>query len=362
MYRGDIMNEVISTESKQLAKLELPNKSIKKAIEGRFLNLSWEDIENELFYGQGLSKVTYKSYLQSTKLFAEFIVPKKENLLSVEAGDLEYWYDHLMTKNDIDTCRLRVAGVKNFFKTIQEKARTEDINWCSPFENMTDKLKEKLFSSKNRDQPLPPLTSEEACNLVSWLKSDQGGLMAKQNYALVKMFLTCGLRSAELLSLKWSDLDRKHDPPLAFFTGKGRVGKHVSSKELDIDALQAVEDVFRETTGKEPSGNLFLFYNIGTVTVKGQRSDPTRLKYQALYERSKRIGRHALEAGIISQRPDFTFSPHLFRRTFATELHNDGMSLASVSNQLGHKNISTTTKHYISGNESNKGYIAGKYA
>ena len=353
----------MTKQSKQIAVLELPKKSIKETIQNKYLDLSWKDIERVFLYGQGLSDNSYRSYLESTKLFALFIGEARGNLFAVTTADLEFWYDYLVKKNDMDTARLRISGVKSFFKMVEQKVRADDINYVSPFENISEKLKEKLFASKKRDEPLPPLSGDEAKNLLAWLKADQGSLIAKQNYAIVYMLLTSGLRSSAMLSLKWDSLDRRSKPGkiFAYFQGKGAMGEFATKRELYSPAVKVTESVYRETTGLDPVGNCFLFQNSGKDLKGGKRSDPTPLKYQALYERIKRIGRHALKAGIITQSPNFTFSPHIFRRTFGTELHNNGMPLASVSRCLGHKNLSTTTKHYVSGEKSPEVYLQKMY-
>ena len=75
-----------------------------------------------------------------------------------------------------------------------------------------------------------------------------------------------------------------------------------------------------------------------------------------LWTRIKRIGVVAVAAGVIKR--ELQFSPHLFRRSYATLLYRSGMKLKAIQNLTRHANIDTLCKHYVDDTEAATPYIA----
>jgi integrase len=70
----------------------------------------------------------------------------------------------------------------------------------------------------------------------------------------------------------------------------------------------------------------------------------------------KRIGSAARAAGVLSR--DLQFSPHLFRRTYATLLYKSGMKLKAIQTLTRHADIDTLCKHYVDDREAAAPYLA----
>ena len=75
----------------------------------------------------------------------------------------------------------------------------------------------------------------------------------------------------------------------------------------------------------------------------------------ALWYRIKKVGREASADGVIKR--DINFSPHLFRRTYATALYKSGMKLKAIMEKTRHSNIDVLAKHYISDEEPASPYF-----
>ncbi|GAJ03543.1 unnamed protein product, partial [marine sediment metagenome] len=77
--------------------------------------------------------------------------------------------------------------------------------------------------------------------------------------------------------------------------------------------------------------------------------------HQTLWTRIKNIGIDAKEAGIIKR--DLVFSPHLFRRSYASALEKMGMPVSSIQKKTRHSNLETLAKHYLSNDEPAESYL-----
>ena len=158
----------------------------------------------------------------------------------------------------------------------------------------------KFDMPKIADKKLPVLDSED-------LKRVLTACSTPRDKALVMFLADTGVRRAELLSLKWADLDMS--------TGAIRILK-----------------------GK---GNKY------RVVFCGAKTRRALLKYRRSTEQDERI--FPLKTGglrsalvRISRRAGIHVTPHALRRTFATLALRTGMSIAHVSSLLGHAEISTT--------------------
>ncbi len=149
--------------------------------------------------------------------------------------------------------------------------------------------------------------------------------------ALIAILRSSGLRRHEVVNLDLSDFDSS--------TGAMRVRAGKGCKDrtvyLSSRAVQVVEE-WLHVRGDSP-GPLLCHVN------KSDRVVVRRLTAQAvLYLLQKR----ATEAGVAS------FSPHDLRRTFASDLLDAGVDIASVQKLMGHANPATTSRYDRRGEET----------
>ena len=86
---------------------------------------------------------------------------------------------------------------------------------------------------------------------------------------------------------------------------------------------------------------------------KGKR--PAPLSRAVLWRRLSDIGKEVKKQGIIKR--DLQFSPHLFRRTFATLLYKAGMDLKALQGATRHASIETLAKHYVDSQSETSPYF-----
>jgi integrase len=171
------------------------------------------------------------------------------------------------------------------------------------------------------DRPPEPLAPHEVRALLE--ACGGGSVTAIRNHALLVVFWRAGLRCAEALALRPSDVDFGAGT-IRVLRGKGRRARTVG---VD-DAALAVLSVWIETrtaAGIGPTGPLF-------CTVQPPAGQPMHPRYvRALVAR---LGR---QAGI-----QHRVHPHGLRHTMATEMIREGVPVTQISRQLGHSSIATT--------------------
>ena len=160
----------------------------------------------------------------------------------------------------------------------------------------------------------------------------------------VKLLLFTGLRSGELLALKWSDINFK---------------KHTVSISRN---LAKCSDGYRFTTPKSSSGNRIIFMNktveallhehkceqkawLNAEGITPVDKDLVFVNYSGGYLSRQSLNRefHAATKGTAFA----SMSLHCLRHCNATLLLNTGLDLKIVSEHLGHSQISTTANIYV---------------
>ena len=306
---------------------------------------SFEDVERVFLLGQGLSPNTYRSYLQAIKQFYEFT--NGLNPLQCRPGDVEAFYDHIVKKVDRNTAYLRIRGLKKFFAGIRQVIPI----YTSPFEIMSDKLHHKLNRTKKGNRTKKAPSKGEVNGLLAWLRKDQT-VKGLENYALSYMLVTSGLRAAELIQLHWKDLEYFEGTWTAHFIGKG---EREAEQELYEPAVEACREYFIKQHGRDPQPADALFW---TYPDGPRKSKP--MPYHSLWNRIVDVGKAAKDEGIIKR--DIQFSPHLFRRSYATLLYKSGMKIKAIQEKTRHASIEVLVKHYIHDQEAASPYFAAVLA
>ena len=217
---------------------------------------------------------------------------------------------------------------------------------------MEDKLKAKL-SKGGKIKEKQALTREEVSGLLKHLEST-AGTAAAQNRAMVFMLVTSGLRASELLQLTWSDIEEQDGKFRAVFKGKGDKGNELSTQELFEPAIDACRKAFIQTLSRKPKPEDRIFWT--APTRPGEESH--QMEYHALYMRVRKIGKDAVKAGVIKDRAGLEFSPHLFRRSYATGLYFSGMKIKAIQHCTRHRSVKTLMDHYIKDEEPAGNYMA----
>ena len=144
------------------------------------------------------------------------------------------------------------------------------------------------------------------------------GKNEKRDYAILMLFLNCGIRRSELVNLNLTDVyeDRIR------VVGKGNKERFVY---FGTACRKAIDDYLVERSQMELSDNRALF---------GSR-DHNRISVTAVHRLVKKA---LLQAGLDSTQ----FSAHKLRHTAATMMLSGGVDVKTVQEVLGHENLNTT--------------------
>lgn len=198
------------------------------------------------------------------------------------------------------------AVVRSFFAYCEESGLTRG--------NLAKSVKMKRLSRK------PPkfLTEAEKRRLQRELH-DRTNPLAKRDRVIFEVFLSTGIRIAELVNLDIDDidLDGKH----MRIMGKGGIPQVKFLKSSLRALLRSYLKERRRLTGSECTA---LF-----VSSRGRRICPRQVAQRLAYW----LGKAGIEKNI---------TPHGLRHTFATHLYAATSDLLLVKLALGHLDISTT--------------------
>ena len=280
---------------------------------------------------KGQSSRTISEYHLDLRLFLRFMVMVKKELpyttnldeIPIIDVDLEFLktititdiYDflsflaHDRKYNDDESgigaaARARkLSAIKSFYKylTVRTKQLTENP------------VKDVEFPKIRKSLP-KYLTLEKSRRLLSSVQ----GSNAKRDYAILMLFLNCGIRRSELVGLNLSDVyeDRIR------VTGKGNKERIVY---FGSACKAAIDDYMTERNKKVLSDNRALF---------GSR-DNNRISVTAVH---RLVKKHMLAAGLDPNQ----YSAHKLRHTAATLMGSNGVDIKTVQEVLGHEHLNTT--------------------
>jgi integrase/recombinase XerC len=178
------------------------------------------------------------------------------------------------------------------------------------------------LTSLSRRRPPEALVAGEVRALMAQCGRGPAGL---RNMALIVVFWRTGMRCAEALALRRSDVD------MAAGAIRIRHGKGDRSRTVGIDR-EAMEVLARwcEMRAK------LAYPRMGPLFCTISRSGTGR-QLDASYVRTtlRRLGHRA---GV-----DRRVHPHAFRHTFTVEAIREGISIELIRRQLGHSSLQTTT-------------------
>lgn len=201
-------------------------------------------------------------------------------------------------------CR-RTSTVKSFYKYLTVKRHLLDYN-------LTQELDmPKLPAS------LPKYLEEDEC--VRLLNACEGPY-AQRDYCILMLFMSCGLRISELVSLNLTDIYDDH----VRVTGKGnkeRVVFFADGCREALDDYLAVRDP--ASIMPEDKNALFISRDKRRISVRGVQ---------------KMVDKKLLQAGLDSSR----YSPHKLRHTAATLMLKNGVDTRALQEVLGHSSLNTT--------------------
>lgn len=197
----------------------------------------------------------------------------------------------------------KLSAIKSFYKYLTVRTKQLEENPVADLEY--PKLRKSLPKY---------LTLEQSAALLQAVS----GPNQKRDYAILMLFLNCGIRRSELVGLNLTDVyeDRIR------VVGKGNKERFVY---FGTACRKAIDDYLVERQNVELSDNRALF---------GSR-DKNRISVSAVHRLVKKA---LLQAGLDSTQ----FSAHKLRHTAATMMLSGGVDVKTVQEVLGHENLNTT--------------------
>lgn len=275
------------------------------------------------------SELTIDEYCLDLRLFIKFLVITKdkqkfteEELDSTDISNLNDSFFKTITLDDAyrflayckDTRKNRekararkVSSIRTFFKYLKINNIIDD----NPMVNLdTPKLKKSMPKY---------LTLEQAQKLLSVVE----GPNKERDYCILTLFLNCGLRLAELVSIDYNAISYTEDSATIVITGKGNKERVIYLNNACIHAISAYMRV-RPKDGLKDKNALFISNRLTRIS-------PKTVQHM--------VDTYLNKAGLGS----YGFSVHKLRHTAATLMYQTGkVDVLELKEILGHENLNTT--------------------
>lgn len=274
---------------------------------------------------RGKSVNTAQVYFYDLRVFFRFmklqrnLVDKKSEFNEIQITDIDIPFIQTITLSDLYTfmayvsnnrdnssyARARkVASLKSFFKYLTFKAKVLDTNPAAELES--PKILKRLPRYLNIQESKQLLNSVE-------------GQFSERDYAIITIFLNCGLRLSELVGINLSNIKGT----VLTVIGKGDKERSVPLNNACINALEDYRKV-RPNNAVKDRNALFL-------SERKQRISKESVQ--------KIVKKYIKAAGLDPER----YSTHKLRHTAATLMYKYGnVDIRALQELLGHESIATT--------------------
>ena len=283
---------------------------------------------------QNCSEKTVSEYLLDLRTFFRFLLardkkisPNSEDFENIDISKIDLDYIRNITTEDIyafllysDSVRgnhasarsRKLSALKGFFKYLTVKRMMLEENPAANIE-----------SPKNNKSLPKYLSLEESLELLNAVKNDKDSDNRVRDYAIVTLFLNCGMRVSELVGIDLNDVDRYLRSLTV--TGKGNKQRIVYLNEACRNALG---DYMTERTSRkyEKADTKALF-----LSSRGQRISVKTVQWM--------VYKYLDLAGLESKH----YSVHKLRHTAATLMYQTGnVDVRVLKDILGHEQLNTT--------------------
>ena len=284
---------------------------------------------------KGQSQLTIAEYALDLRMFLRFMklmrneMPVNTDLEIIDIKDIDIEFIRGITSSDVfdflsylasdrpvnpdspasdlgvspSTRARKLSAIKSFYKYLTVRTKQLQENPVADLEY--PKLRKSLPKY---------LTLEQSAALLSSVE----GQNQKRDYAILMLFLNCGIRRSELVGLNLTDVyeDRIR------VVGKGNKERFVY---FGSACRKAIDAYLPERNKKVLTDNRALF---------GSRNG-NRISTDAVHALVKKA---LLQAGLDATQ----FSAHKLRHTAATLMLSGGVDVKTVQEVLGHENLNTT--------------------
>lgn len=276
---------------------------------------------------KGNSKNTVEAYSYDLTLFFKYmkirknIVRETTNFDDIKIDDIDNYFLRTINLNDLysfvsytakerdnhNYSRARkVACLRSFFKYLHTKSKIIDTN-------PTIELEPPKISSR---QPIH-LNIDDSKALLESIS----GTYKERDYAILVLFLNCGLRLSELVSINIDNIDGD----VLRVIGKGNKERTVYLNKACINAINDYLKVRKHDSVKLQDRKALF------ISQKNNRISPRTVQFI--------VKKYIKAAGL----DDTKYSTHKLRHTAATLMYKHGnVDIRALQQLLGHKSVATT--------------------
>lgn len=230
----------------------------------------------------------------------------------IELNDIHAFLAYLTTTyhSKAATRARKVSSIRVFFNYLSQKANLIEKN---PAQNLeTPKIEKRMpkYLTLDDSKKLLTVTSDEERN-------------KERDYAIITLFLNCGLRLSELVGININDIS--FDDAKMTVIGKGNKERTIYLNKACLQAINSYLEV-RPKIGIKPSSIKALF-----LSERKERISKRTVQYV--------VDKELRRAGLDTKK----YSTHKLRHTAATLMYQYGnVDIRALQELLGHESISTT--------------------
>lgn len=270
---------------------------------------------NYLLNQKRYSKHTVVSYTTDLNQFNSFLnevydlnCTNKDRLQKITFNHIRSWQAHLSLNNvSAKSIGRKLSTLKSYFKFLKHN------NYVSV--NITSQL-----SAPKAAKPLPKFIKSKQLDVLFDEIDFGSGLFGLRDRLILELFYATGIRRAELINLKFEDVDFSNE--ILKITGKGNKVRYLP---VNVELLKRIKQYINLIE----DGNFTLNHNHLFFTEKKEPLYPKKA-----YNIVKKYLSYVTTAN--------KKSPHVLRHSFATHLTNNGANLNAVKELLGHKSLAAT--------------------
>ena len=283
---------------------------------------------------QGCSRKTVDEYVSDLRLFVRYLYGKRcgikipsEAFEKVDISSLKTEFFEAITTDEIydffvylsnergnsaSAKSRKLSAIKAFFKYACQKRRILDKNPAIDME------------APKKKQALPKfLSMEESISLLEAIENDKESKTRERDYAIITLFLNCGMRLSELVGINLNDIDRELRSLRV--VGKGNKERIVYLNDACRSALSRYLEVRGDVKYKAINTNA-LFISKQYKRISNKTVQWLVYKYLSL-------------AGLDYKH----YSTHKLRHTAATLMYQTGkVDVRVLKEILGHEQLNTT--------------------
>lgn len=283
---------------------------------------------------QGCSRKTVDEYVSDLRLFVRYLYGKRcgikipsEAYEKVDISGLKTDFFEAITTDEIydffvylsnergnsaSAKSRKLSAIKAFFKYACQKRRILDKNPAIDME------------APKKKQALPKfLSMEESISLLEAIENDKESKTRERDYAIITLFLNCGMRLSELVGINLNDIDRELRSLRV--VGKGNKERIVYLNDACRSALSRYLEVRGDVKYKAINTNA-LFISKQYKRISNKTVQWLVYKYLSL-------------AGLDYKH----YSTHKLRHTAATLMYQTGkVDVRVLKEILGHEQLNTT--------------------